>query len=335
MSNQIFYVVSFLATVLITALAARWLIPKLKSKKMGQKILDIGPRWHKGKEGTPVMGGLSFIFAITIVGAIAIPVGLHFDIIQNVGWLLIVYFFALANGLIGVIDDLAKLSKGKNQGLRAWQKYGLQLIAAGAFLFVTSSIGYITTELYLPFVDITLSLGIFYYVVMLLLLTGLPNATNLTDGVDGLSSSVTLVVASFFAVVGLLFAGSEVTLISVLLAGGCIGFLIYNFYPARVFMGDTGSLFLGGIVVGIAFMLDNPLIIIVVGIIYIIETVSVMMQVSYFKLTKSINGTGKRLFLMTPIHHHFEMKKWSEVKIVFVFSTMTVIAAGVAYLGLR
>jgi len=329
MTQQIFYIGILVASTVLTALSAKWLIPKLRSMKLGQKILDIGPRWHKSKEGTPTMGGLSFIFAISLIMAVAIPLRRMLGMYEHTLVLIIVYLFAMVNGIIGMIDDYSKFSKGKNQGLSAWQKYLLQLIAAGGFLFTISTLGYTTTEIYLPFVSINLQFGALYYIIILLLLTGVPNSVNLTDGIDGLAASVTMIVAAFFAVVGLLSGGSGVTMFALLIAGACLGFLCYNFHPARIFMGDTGSLFLGGAVVGMAFMIDNPLIIVVVGIIYMFETISVMMQVSYFKLTG-----GKRIFKMTPIHHHFEKSGWSEVKIVVVFGIITIIAAVIAYFGL-
>ena len=328
MSEQLFLAIALATSFLLTLFSTKWLIPKLKSKKMGQKILDIGPRWHKSKEGTPTMGGLAFIFSITVTLLIAWPVRRLLGMYDNSSLLLVVYFFALANGIIGMVDDYAKFSKEKNQGLRSWQKFLLQLIVSGGLLFFLSVRGYTSTELYLPFVDVYLQLGAFYYVVMLLLLTGVPNSVNLTDGIDGLAASVTLIVAGFFTAVGLSGEGGQgIALFALLIAGACLGFLCYNFHPARIFMGDTGSLFLGGAVAAMSFMIGNPLIILVVGIIYIIETVSVMMQVSYFKLTG-----GKRIFKMAPIHHHFEKCGWSEVKIVVIFSAVTLVAAVCSFL---
>lgn len=327
MKIRILYLVALLVTTLVTAGISRKLIPFLKSKKMGQKILEIGPRWHKNKEGTPTMGGLAFIVAITVVFAAVLALDVAFCGAKNTGFAILVYLFALSNGLIGVVDDLAKFSHGQNKGLSAMQKYLLQLIAAGLFLFGGYVTGYLDTVLKIPFTDFTLDLGVFYYVFSLILITGTVNAVNLTDGIDGLASSVTMVVCVFFSLVGLFYQNAEMALLAGTGAGGCLGFLVYNFHPARVFMGDTGSLFLGGLVVGMAYMAGNPLIVVLVGIIYMMETASVMLQVGYFKLTH-----GKRLFKMSPIHHHFEKCGWGEVKIVSVFSAITLLACIVAFI---
>ena len=327
METRILYVVALILTAVLTALISRKLIPFLKSKKMGQKILEIGPRWHKNKEGTPTMGGVAFIIAITLVFAAVMLAGYLLGVIENYGFVTLVYLFALFNGLIGVVDDLAKFSHGRNQGLTAMQKYLLQLVAAAFFLFGAYMLDYVDTTLAIPFTDIKLDLGIVYYIFSLILITGTVNAVNLTDGIDGLASSVTMVVCVFFSVVGLYNVGQpDLAMLAGCGVGGCLGFLVYNFHPARVFMGDTGSLFLGGLVVGMTYMLGSPLIIVLVGIIYMIETASVILQVGYFKLTH-----GKRLFKMSPIHHHFEKCGWSEVKIVSVFSLVTFIICAIVF----
>ena len=327
MKIRILYLVAFLATTLVTAGISRKLIPFLKSKKMGQKILEIGPRWHKNKEGTPTMGGLAFIVAITVVFAAILALDAWLCAAKHIGFAILVYLFALSNGLIGVVDDLAKFSHGQNKGLSAMQKYLLQLIAAGLFLFGGYMMGYLDTVLVIPFTDYALDLGVFYYIFSLILITGTVNAVNLTDGIDGLASSVTMVVCVFFSLVGLFYKNSEMALLAGAGAGGCLGFLVYNFHPARVFMGDTGSLFLGGLVVGLAYMAGSPLVVVLVGIIYMVETASVMLQVGYFKLTH-----GKRLFKMSPIHHHFEKCGWGEVKIVSVFSAITLLSCVLVFI---
>ena len=221
---------------------------------------------------------------------------------------------------------MAKFSHGQNQGLTAAQKYLLQLFAAGLFLFGARMFGYLDTVLLIPFTNICIDLGIFYYVFSLILITGTVNAVNLTDGIDGLASSVTMIVCVFFSIVGLFKGYSDIALLAGCGVGGCLGFLVYNFHPARVFMGDTGSLFLGGLVVALAYMIGSPLLIVPVGIIYMAETLSVMLQVGYFKLTH-----GKRLFKMSPIHHHFEKCGWGEVKIVSVFSMITLIISAIVF----
>ena len=324
----IYFTAALVLTFFVTVIAARILIPKLKSIKMGVKILEIGPRWHKSKEGTPTMGGLTFIIGMVVtfltVGIFAI---LFAEDIYPIK-IILTLGLALCGGVIGSIDDYAKFTKKENKGLNARQKYLLQLIVAGAYLFGMTACGFLTTELYIPFLGFYLKLSWLYYVFALLLITGIMNSVNLTDGIDGLSSTVTFVVGIFFTIAAFTLADLSTALLSAMLIGACLGFLVYNFYPAKLFMGDTGSLFLGGFVVGLAFMIDNPLIIVVAGFIYVCESLSVMMQVTYFKLTH-----GKRIFKMSPIHHHFELCGWKELKIVGVFSLVTVIMCVIAYFG--
>ena len=334
MFDTILFIAALVLTFALTAAISHKLIPVLKSKKMGQKILEIGPRWHKSKEGTPTMGGIAFIAATVIVAALACIASAVWGDIESVLPFLYVLLYGVLNGLIGVIDDSAKLRKKQNEGLTARQKYLLQLVAAAVFLILLSVTGIVDTTLYIPFAGVTWKLGFFYYVIALLLLTGMVNSVNLTDGIDGLASGVTLVVGIFLSAAAFFAAQAEsvapaLSLIGATLIGGTPGFLVYNFYPARVFMGDTGSLYLGGMVVGAAFLLGNPLIVVVCGIVYICETASVMLQVTYFKLTH-----GKRLFRMAPIHHHFEQCGWSEIKIVSVFTAVTAVACLAAWFGL-
>lgn len=323
------YLLPLTVSVALSALATRFLIPKLKSMKMGQKILDIGPRWHKGKEGTPTMGGIAMIFSALVTAALCIPTLILISPESSVftPGAICVLCYAVVNGLIGITDDRVKLLKKQNEGLTAGQKYLLQLLAAAAFLAVMTLLGEIDTTLHIPFTDIYLKLGIFYYIIAALLLTGMVNAVNLTDGIDGLASSVTVIVGIFFAVMAAFSHAADQLLLSAIITGVCIGFLFYNFYPAKVFMGDTGSLFLGGFAVGMAFLCGSPLLIVIAGIVYIIETASVMLQVTFFKLTH------KRIFKMSPIHHHFEMCGWSEIKIVTVATVVTLIASAIAYFG--
>ena len=324
----IYFLPALILTFAITAILARILIPKLKSMKLGQQILDIGPRWHKSKEGTPTMGGISFIIASLITFLLLSALMVLTDSTEGLVKATIVILFALANGAIGVVDDLTKFKNHRNEGLTATQKYLLQLISAGLFLAALKLWGGLTTELVIPYFDVSLDLGIFYYIFAILLITGVVNAVNLTDGIDGLASSVTLALGAFFAVAAFTLGSVSTATVSGIAMGACLGFLVYNFYPARVFMGDTGSLFLGGLSVGMAFMINNPLIIVIVGIVYICEAVSVILQVGFYKLTK------KRLFKMAPIHHHFEKCGWTELKIVGVFSLVTVLAGVLAYFGI-
>ena len=340
MQESIIFVAATVLMFLSTVLISKKLIPILKSRKMGQKILEIGPRWHKGKEGTPTMGGIAFIAPAAIIGIagcvwIALTDGIRASLP-----LVFTLFYGLAGGLIGMIDDSAKLRKKQNEGLTAPQKFLCQVLAAGLYLFGMAMVRRAEglppmTEIYIPFIGVTVDFGLFFYLIALLLLVGVMNSVNLTDGIDGLCSSVTLIVGVFFAASAYFTGSAEPELSPLLLGaaliGGCAGFLVYNFYPARVFMGDTGSLFLGGLIVGGAFMTGNPLLVIVYGFWYILETASVMLQVGYFKLTH-----GKRLFKMAPIHHHFEQLGWSEVKIVVVASAVTAVLSAVSLIfGLR
>lgn len=331
MTQTVILIISFVLSFVCCALITRFLIPKLKSLKMGQKILDIGPRWHKGKEGTPTMGGIAMIITLLALTVLALVAGLiNADFRSVTSRLALVFGYALLNGLTGIIDDRVKLLKKQNEGLKAWQKYGLQFICAVLFIVGMRLTGNMDTTLHIPFTSIYVDLGFFYYIIAVLLLTGVVNAVNLTDGIDGLAASNSLLVGVFFAVCAFTkLGGNDVSLLGGALSGMCGGFLVYNFYPAKIFMGDTGSLFLGGLIAGGAFMLNSPLTVILFGLIFIIETASVILQVASFKLTK------KRIFKMAPIHHHFEMCGWSEIKIVTVFSIITAVMCIVSYFALR
>lgn len=319
-----------LAIFVLTVILEKLIIPILKSHKVGQRILEIGPRWHKDKAGTPTMGGICFIMAILVVMTVASV----FIAVKGDSKILVPVALALGlatlNGIIGFFDDYTKLVKKQNEGFTAKQKIVLQSLVAILYLVAMSLTNNINTELYIPFVKVSLELGAFYYIFAFVLIIGFVNSVNLTDGIDGLASSVTLVVGIFFAVVGFFFQNRSLILVSACLIGATSGFLMYNFYPARVFMGDTGSLFLGGLVVGAAFVLDIPMIIFIVGIIYLIEAASDIIQVGVFKLS----GRKIRVFKMAPIHHHFEKCGWSEVKIVVIFSLVTVIACVLAFIGI-
>lgn len=331
MKNEliIIFIVCTVLVFAITVISAKILIPKLKSRKVGQKILEIGPRWHKSKEGTPTMGGVTFIIAVL---AVSLPYLVIFGVKNGFESILPMVFalgMALANGLIGFVDDYTKLIKKQNEGLTAKQKYFLQLLAAALYLILMRIFGGLTTALYIPYFDVEVELGFFYYILAFILITGVINSVNLTDGIDGLASSVTFVVGAFFAVAAFMSLDADLVFISALIIGATLGFLVYNFYPARIFMGDTGSLFLGGLVIGTVFMMKNPLIVCVAGLVYIIEALSVILQVACFKLT------GKRIFKMSPIHHHFEKCGWSEVKIVTVFTLFSCVMAVAAAFGLK
>lgn len=329
MSNTVCFILVLLLQFSLTAIAARIIIPILRSHKMGQKILDVGPRWHKSKEGTPTMGGLSFMAAALITAATAGVVFMLTNKEANAARIMITVAFAFLNGFIGIIDDRVKLLHRQNEGLTAGQKYALQLGAAILYLAAMRIFGGLTTSLHIPYANMSIELGWLYYVFAVILITGIVNSVNLTDGVDGLASSVTAVVAVFYAVVSFVVPYADGIFVSALIIGSCLGFLVYNFYPARVFMGDTGSLFLGGLTVGCAFLIDNPVIVLVAGLLYLIESISVIIQVTYFKATH-----GKRFFRMAPIHHHFEKGGWSEIKVVTVFSLFTLATCILAWFGM-
>ncbi len=304
-----------------------FLIPALRALKAGQSIREIGPKWHKDKEGTPTMGGLGFIAAAIVCVLIAgwpMMMEGHFEHLY-------VLAFALVFGAIGFVDDFVKVKLKRNLGLTALQKLALQLAAAGAYLALLRWNGNLQSALYIPFWNVSFELNwIVYLVFAMFVIVGCTNAVNLTDGVDGLASGVTVPVMVFFAATATLWQQEVLALVPAAMVGALAGFLCYNFHPAKVFMGDTGSLFLGGLVCGLAFALDMPLVLILVGLVYIAETLSVILQVGYFKLTH-----GKRLFKMSPLHHHFEMCGWSEVKIFTVFTAVTVVLCVLAFLGIR
>ena len=302
----------------VTAVIGKYLIPFLHKLNFGQTILDIGPNWHKNKQGTPTMGGIMFVIGIvvaTTAGVLLYAIGHGLDSVSR--FVFAGLLFALMNGGIGFIDDYVKVVKKRNLGLTAIQKLVLQFAAAAIYLLVM----YLckdNTEILVPFVGYV-DLGFFYYIVMAIVLVGIVNAVNLTDGIDGLAGSITFFACLFMMLIANVLGnpGANV-LYAAAAAGGCLGFLIWNFHPAKCFMGDTGSLFLGAMVCSIAFAMDMQLLLILISLTYLIEMFSVMLQVTYFKLTH-----GKRLFKMSPIHHHFEMCGWSEMKIVCVFSGFT------------
>ena len=319
-----------LAIFLLTVILEKLIIPILKSHKVGQRILEIGPRWHKDKAGTPTMGGICFIMAILVVMTVVAVIFAVQNKSKNLIPLALALGFATLNGMIGFFDDYTKLIKKQNEGFSAKQKILLQSLVAIIYLVAMALTDNINTSLHIPFTGVSLELGIFYYVFAFILIIGFVNSVNLTDGIDGLASSVTLIVGIFFSVMAFRTQNRMLALIGAGMIGATAGFLVYNFYPARVFMGDTGSLFLGGLVVGATFMLDEPMIIFLVGIIYLAEALSDIIQVGVFKLS----GRKKRVFKMAPIHHHFEQCGWSEIKVVAVFSLVTLVFCIAAYFGI-
>ncbi|MBQ9973332.1 MAG: phospho-N-acetylmuramoyl-pentapeptide-transferase [Oscillospiraceae bacterium] len=321
MSLLIGFVLSFAVSLVLGKL----LIPALRRLKAGQSIKEIGPTWHMSKQGTPTMGGLMFIAGI----GVAVLVGGWKAMLQGSYTHLVAYLFALVFGIIGFIDDYEKVKHHHNTGLTAIEKFLLQLAASVAFVVLLRYMGILTPNLYIPFwgKELILSWPV-YMVFAAFVIVGTVNAVNITDGVDGLATGVTIPVALFYTAVAAWYGYMEVGTLAAALAGGLVAFLFYNFHPAKVFMGDTGSLFLGGAVCGLAFALDIPLVLPAIGAIYVAEVLSDILQVAYFKLTH-----GKRIFRMAPLHHHFEMGGWSEVKLFVIFSGITVLLCLASFWG--
>ena len=300
------------------------ILPVLRALKAGQSVREIGPTWHNYKAGTPLMGGLMFIAALTICLLIAIPTMTDYSVFY-------VLALSLCFGVVGFIDDYCKVKFKRDMGLTALQKMLLQLAVCAIFLYLLYRNGTLINVVSIPFTTISFTLHPLVYIFFaMFVMVGCVNAVNLTDGIDGLSSSVTIPVMIFFAAAAFMKERFDLALMPAALVGGLIAYLFYNWHPAKVFMGDTGSLFLGGAVCGLAFALNIPLILILVGFVYIVETLSVILQVGYFKLTH-----GKRLFKMSPIHHHFEMSGWKEVKIVLVFAAVSAVMCAIAWIGIQ
>ena len=299
------------------------LLPVLHALKAGASILQIGPSWHNNKSGTPIMGGLMFICTAILILVFNIQYMEDFTVFY-------VLAVGLSFGVIGFLDDFFKIRFKRNLGLTSAQKAMLQMAISALFLYAMYKSGSLSPVLYIPFVGISFHLHpIVYIFFAMFVMVGCVNAVNLTDGVDGLSSSVTLPVMVFFAVTSFSMGRGDLALLPASLFGGLVAYLCYNWYPARMFMGDTGSLFLGGIVCAMAFALEMPLILIFVGFVYLCETLSVILQVGYFKLTH-----GKRLFKMSPIHHHFEMCGWREQRIVLTFAGVSALMCLLAWFGI-
>ena len=322
------YLILLLLTFCFTVALESVLIPTLRRLRAAQPILKIGPAWHLGKAGTPTMGGLGFIVAILAVflafcaylawrGARASLVGVA-----------LVMLYATLSGAIGFFDDYRKLVKRENKGLGAAEKYALQLFLSILLLCAAWWAGALDTAVYIPFVTRQVELGLWYYPLALLYLTGTVNALNLTDGVDGLLGTTVAVLAGFFMLYGAWLGQGIFTLTGALLLGACLGFLVFNRHPAKVFMGDTGSLFLGGVVGGLGVISARPLTVLGGGGVFVVEAASVALQVLYFKITG-----GKRLFLMAPLHHHFEKKGFGENAVVLLFSACTALLCAIALWG--
>ena len=321
------YLQAFLISLVLTSLLGRVLIPVLRRLKAGQSIKRDGPVWHMSKEGTPTMGGIMFIAGMLVaVTVTCIPFfrGGNYSALAMLA-------MSLIYGAIGFFDDYMKVRHHHNEGLKAGQKFILQLAVAVAFVLLLRYLGFLSPNLYIPFVGATIPLPEAVYVIFAaFVIVGTVNSVNLTDGVDGLVTGVTLPVAVCFFALAALWKMESQAIFAAALTAGLLGFLIFNFHPAKVFMGDTGSLFLGGAVSALAFALDMPLVLIPLGLVYICETLSDILQVGYFKLTH-----GKRIFKMAPIHHHFEKCGWSEIKVFAVFSGVSLALAVITFFCVR
>ena len=315
--------VTAVASCALSGLLGYLLLPVLRALKAGASIRELGPTWHNIKTGTPIMGGLMFIFAAIIVLLANLFLVEDYSVYY-------VLALALCFGAIGFLDDFTKVKFKRNLGLTSIQKAMLQMAVSALFLYAMYRSGSMSTDLYIPFFNVSFTLHpIVYIFFAMFVMVGCVNAVNLTDGVDGLSSSVTLPVMVFFTAAAISMKRLDLALLPASLLGGLIAYLFYNWHPAKVFMGDTGSLFLGGAVCALAFALEMPLILILVGFVYLCETLSVILQVGYFKLTH-----GKRLFKMSPIHHHFELCGWKEEKIVLTFAAVSAVMCLIAWFGI-
>lgn len=314
------FVLPVIISFIISAALGPFIIPFLRRLKVGQTVRDEGPQSHIKKNGTPTMGGILILIAVVLTSLIYV---------KDYPKIIPILFLTLGFGLIGFLDDYIKVVLKRSMGLRAWQKMLGQLIVTGIFAFYIVHYTGISLAMKIPFWEgHMIDFGVFNIPLLFFIVIGTVNGTNFTDGLDGLASSVTVIVATFFTVVAI-GMNSGIEPITCAVVGALMGFLLFNVYPASVFMGDTGSLALGGFVAATAYMLQMPLFIAIVGLIYLMEVLSVILQVGYFKLTG-----GKRIFKMAPIHHHFELCGWSETRVVAVFSIITTICCLIAYMGI-
>ena len=310
--------IGLILSIIFSLVSGPIAIPLLRKLKFGQNIREEGPESHLKKAGTPTMGGIIFILSSLIVMLI---LGNKFN-----DKAMIALYSLIAFGFIGFLDDLLKILKKQSEGLKPGQKMILLLI----FSIALAIYGYynLNTNLLIPFTSFEIQLGILYIPFVVIIYSATTNAVNLTDGLDGLATSVSILVLTFFTIVCFMMKETSLAVFCVVLIGGLIGFLKYNAYPAKIFMGDTGSLAIGGAISTVAIILEQPLLIIIVGGVYVFETLSVIIQVTSFKLT------GKRVFKMAPVHHHFEKCGWSEIKIVTVFSLITAVLCLIGFLAL-
>ena len=317
MNNTI--LMSVFLSFAISVAAGPVVIPFLRRLKVGQTVRGEGPETHLKKNGTPTMGGILILLSVVITSVL---------FVKDYPKIIPVLFLTLGFGLIGFLDDYIKVVLKRSMGLRAWQKFLLQIVVTGVFVFYIRQYTDISLVMKVPYMEgVYLDFGWMNIPVLFFIVIGTVNGTNFTDGVDGLASSVTVLVATFFSVVAI-GTGSGIEPVTCAVVGALLGFLLFNVYPASVFMGDTGSLALGGFVAAAAYMMQMPLFIVIVGFIYMVEVLSDILQVSYFK----VSG-GKRIFKMAPIHHHFELCGWSETRVVAVFSIVTALLCLAALMG--
>lgn len=316
------YALAFGLALVSTLVFGKIGIPLLQRLKAQQSIREDGPQAHLAKAGTPTMGGLFMMLALVITVCIVPPYSVTL-------WMLL--FLTLGHGALGFSDDFIKAVKRRNLGLTAKQKLLGQAVLAVVFCYISIAYAALPTTLWIPLVDITIDLGYAYYILAFIIILGTTNAVNLTDGLDGLATGISAIAGAAFAVVGLLVGSLSVTFFGIVVSAVCLGFLYFNANPAKVFMGDTGSLALGGAFAGMAIATKTELLLIVIGFVFVVEALSVILQVASFKTR------GVRIFRMSPIHHHFELGGWSERKVVYVFWAVSLITAllGIALLSMK
>ncbi len=305
------YVLALVTALGLCAVMGPFLIPALQKLHFGQSIRDCGPDSHQKKSGTPTMGGVMIILAVLISTMFWSPLS---------GEVLIALWLLFGHGVIGFIDDFIKVVLKRNLGLTSLQKIVMQTTLAVVYMFYVGHIGMLDTTLWIPLVNTTIDLGSLYYVLVFLLLVGTTNAVNLTDGLDGLVSWVTVPASLAFAFIAYELGAISLVPFALAITGACLGFLIFNRYPAKVFMGDTGSLALGGGMAALALLTKTELLLVIIGGMYVLEALSVIIQVIYFKFTH-----GQRIFRMSPLHHHYELGGWRETKVVRVFATVSLV----------
>lgn len=316
------YGIAFALALISTLVLGKIGIPLLQRLKAQQSIREEGPQAHLAKAGTPTMGGLFMMLALVLTICIVPPYSVTL-------WMLL--FLTLGHGLLGFSDDFIKAVKRRNLGLTAKQKLAGQIVLAVLFCYISTTYAALPTTLWIPLVDITVDLGVAYYILALLIIIGTTNAVNLTDGLDGLATGISAIAGAAYAVVGLLVGSLSVTFFGIIVSGVCLGFLYFNANPAKVFMGDTGSLALGGAFAGMAIATKTEILLVIIGFVFVVEALSVILQVASFKTR------GIRIFRMSPIHHHFELGGWSERKVVYVFWAVSLVTSllGIAVLSMK